>query len=59
MDRLPTENELKEKYKNGLNSRSIYYDETKDWNTNYEEWKYNTYRKSVDDLNWDSDGKNY
>jgi hypothetical protein len=50
---LPTENELRKQFENGLNSKSILYDETLSQNGNYEKWKYDTGRKSVNDYSYD------
>ena len=54
---LPTEDELRERYENGLRSGGIRYDETLGRNENYDAWKYDTARKSVNDYDWGSDNK--
>ena len=54
---MPTESELRERYENGLRSGSIYYDESLGRNENYEKWKYDTMKKSVNNYDWGSDKK--
>lgn len=49
---LKSRKELKQDYENGLRSGTIKYDPDKNFDENYEEWKYETGRHDKEDYDW-------